>query len=112
MKITAGQTLVLARRKSYGDRAWELTDITVTKVGRVWAYFGNGNGERFSIVTGRAYDYDGGTAFESREAFEAEQTRREKWTRFQGRLRNLYGPPGHITTHMIEQAAAALEIEL
>ena len=110
MKITAGQTLVLARRKSYGDRAWELTDITVTKVGRVWAYFGND--ERFSIVTGRVYDYDGGAVFESREAFEVEQTRLTKWGRFQARLRNLYDPPTHITTHMIEQAAAALEIEL
>jgi hypothetical protein len=108
VKIAAGQTLVLARRKS--DGAWELTDITVTKVGRVWAYLVNG--ERFSIETGRAYDYDGGRVFESREAFEAEQTRGEKWTRFQGRVRNLYGPPAHITTRMIEQAAAALEIEL
>ena len=107
MKITAGQTLALALRKSYG--AWELTDITVTKVGRVWAYFGNG--ERFNIVTGRA-DPDGGRVFESREAFEAEQTRGETWTRFQGRVRNLYGLPAHITTRMIEQAAAALEIEL
>ena len=106
--IKIGQTMVIVRQSRYSEPRIE--DIEITKVGRAYAYFGQG--QRFSLRTMREDGSYEGSVYPSREAFEAGRVKLAKWTTFHRKMREMYSPPDHITTQMIERAAAALEIEL
>ena len=108
--IKVGQNMVLAIPPVLRRREWKVYDITITKVGRTYAYFSDF--QRFSLKTMREDSYECGRVFVSREAFEEDRRRLARWATFHAKLRHMYDPPDHITTHMIERAAAALEIEL
>lgn len=108
--VKPGQTMLLAKRKSYGDRGWHLRDITVTKVGAKYAYFGSN--ERFSLETMRVDPWDTTLVYPDRAAFEAAQDRTRKWDALHRWVARNWAVPGHVTAQMIEQAAAALQVEL
>jgi hypothetical protein len=107
--IKVGQNMVLATPPRHGEE-WKVSDITITKVGRAYAYFGDFR--RFGLKTMRDYSYPGCRVFVSREAFEEDRKRSARWATFHAKVRRMLDPPDHITTQMIERAAAALEIEL
>jgi hypothetical protein len=108
--ITAGQTMIIAKFQFQGIRGWIFEDITVTKVGKKYAYFGSGR--RFGIATMMENGPDGSRVYTDRKAFYADQDRQRKWTAIRNKIARIYEAPPQVTTHMIERAIAVLEIEL
>jgi hypothetical protein len=107
-----------------GDKVWFQSaarfsvancEIQVTKVGRKWAYWGNGlhSVQRFDLKTGCV---DGGDyvsvdrVFPSRKDAEEEKAKRRKWSALRTGLP--YLPGADVSAGDIDKAAALLGIKL
>ncbi len=88
-------------------------EITVTKVGRKWAYYGEGwQRDRFDISTG-CVDGGGcssaGRVYASRDEHEKRIAAGEAWDRLRRLVDRQWHPPEGVDAERIEQAIALLE---
>lgn len=112
-KLSVGQKLWYVPRDS--REVSQSREVTVTKIGRKWAEIDMGwRGSRIDLedwrVDGGQYSSPG-SCYVSRQAWDDERQRQRAWSSLFS-ARPYGGPPDHVTTAAIYQAASLLGIEL
>ena len=85
-------------------------DVTITKVGRVWAYMkGGGLQIVVNMSTGKVKPgFIEGTLYESKADYESDVELRKTWRALRSLLSDAYSTPPGVTTEKIHEAARLL----
>lgn len=89
-------------------------DVTITKVGRRWAYMkGGGLQIVVDMSTGNAKPgFIEGTLYESKAVYESEVELRKTWWALRKLMSDAYSAPLGVTTEKIHEAARLLGLKL
>jgi hypothetical protein len=89
-------------------------EITVQRLGKIYAYFGEGKDDRFDINSGRCVCATTGncwaTIWPSEAAYNQESERVEAWCSLRKAVQ-AWKPPEGVTTEAIQQARALLGLD-
>ncbi len=104
-----------------GDKLWHVVndrryfneyEVTVTKVGRVWAELNNDPKFRVNIesmyIDGRGYTSPG-ACYYSKENYEEEKNRGEAWKAFRKELEYIWSPQNHLSLAQIQGLIAVVK---
>lgn len=104
-RLSVGQTLYFVPHRGAPR------EVTITSVGRKWAYFGRHDQIRMETMAVQWDGFDHGRVYLSEADYEAERAADNIWAALYRKILPRSRPPG-ITADAIRQAAALLGIEL